>query len=86
VTIKAAAISEVGKIFLAPGHHSQICQIFLATKLSKTKRKLEETEEGMKMKKVTIKEFQGMIKKGLIKDSPTIAAFGLLMAKNILKF
>lgn len=84
--LKAQNIKEIGHLFLAPGHHSQICYVFLATKLSKGKRELEESERGMKLKKVTLREFQNMIIKGSIKDSPTIASFGIIIAKNLIKF
>jgi len=40
----------------------------------------------MKVKKVTLKEFRNMIIKGSIKDGPTVAAFGIIIAKNLIKF
>lgn len=82
--LKAEKIEEIGKLFLAPGHHSQICHIFLATGLIEGEKDLEEAEEGMKTKKVSIDEFKEMVKKEEIKDSPTIAAFGLLNTKGLL--
>jgi len=81
--LKTNNMKEVGQLFLAPGHHSQICHVFLATKLSKGKQNLQESEQGMKVKKVTLKQFQNMIIRGSIKDSPTIAAFGMIIAKHL---
>jgi len=46
---------------------------------------LEESERGMKLKKVTLKEIHNLITKGLIKDGPTIAAFGIMIARNLIK-
>ncbi|MDD5342016.1 MAG: NUDIX hydrolase [Patescibacteria group bacterium] len=84
--LTAHKIREISRLFLAPGLASQICHVFLATKLSQGKRELQESEKGMKLKRATLKEFQNMIIKGLIKDSPTIAAFGIMIVKNLFKF
>lgn len=83
--LNARNMKEIGRFFLAPGHHSQICHVFLATKLSQGKQELEEGEKGMRLKKVTLKEFQNMIIKGTVKDGPTIAAFGMMVAKRLFK-
>jgi len=75
---KAKTLKKIGLLFLSPGHHTQICHVFFATGLRKGKQSLDEFEKGMIVKKVTPKKFYEMVKKGLIKDSPTIAAFGIL--------
>jgi ADP-ribose pyrophosphatase len=77
----AKNIREIGKLYLAPGHHSQICHVFLATNLIEGRRELEESEQGMRRKKVTFKELRNMIIKGTVKDSPTIAALGMMIVK-----
>lgn len=79
-------IKEIYKINLAAGLPcSQKCHIFLATGLMQEKNDLEDSEEDMKTKKVTIKQFLALIKKGKIQDGPTLAAFGLVNIKNLLK-
>jgi 8-oxo-dGDP phosphatase len=83
--LKVEKIEEIGDIFLGPGHHTQIGHIFLATGLITGEQKLEDAEEGMEVKKVTIEELKRMIKDGEIKDGPTIAAFGLMIARNFLE-
>jgi len=83
--LKAEKIEEIGKLFLAPGHHSQICHAVLANGLGEGKREIEESEEGMEIKKVSVEEFKEMVKNGGIKDGPTIAAFGILNVLNLLK-
>jgi 8-oxo-dGTP pyrophosphatase MutT (NUDIX family) len=83
--LKAKNIKKIAYYHLAPGHHTQGCHIFLATKLSKGKRELEVAETGMKVKKVTPKQMQKMIIDGTIKDGPTIVAFGMAVFKNLLK-
>lgn len=82
--LRAAKIKKVASFYLAPGHHSQIGHIFLATGLAGGKPKFEESEEGMESKKVTLKQFQKMIKEGEIKDGPTLAAFGVITTLNLL--
>lgn len=82
--LTASTVEEVAVFNLAPGHHSQKCHIFLATNLTEGKSEPEDSEEGMKVKKVTIVEFQEMIARGDIKDGPTIAAFGMMIVKHLL--
>lgn len=76
--LKAKKIKEIGRLFLAPGHHTQVCHVFLGTDLTKGKQSLSECETGMIVKKVTPKKFCQMVKDGLIKDSTTIAAFQII--------
>lgn len=83
--LKTKNIKKIADFYLAPGHHTQACHIFLATKLSLGKRKLEDMEKGMKIKKVTPDEMQKMITKGIIKDGPAAVAFGMAVFKNLLK-
>ena len=84
--LNAQKVKEIGHLFLAPGHHSQICHIFLATGLSKGKQELEESEKGMKLQKITLEEFQDMVAHNSISDTPTVAAYGIMVAKHLFKF
>lgn len=83
--LEAATIKHVYSLYLAPGHHTQICEIFLATNLRDGKQELEVAETGMKTKKVKPEEFSKMIKENKIKDGPTLAAFGIIKELNLLK-
>ena len=74
---------EIGTTYLAPGHHTQICHIFLATSLTEGPTDREESEEGMETKKVFPTELEKLIETGQIKDSQTIAAFSFLKIKKI---
>lgn len=76
--LQAKNIKEVTSFFLAPGHHTKVCHVFLATDLIESQQRLEEQEEGMEVKKVTIDELKSMIETGETKDGPTIAAFYLV--------
>lgn len=77
-------LEEFGQFNLACGHHSQVCHMFLATDLKQGKQDLEESEEGLLVKKFTLSDFKEMIASDIIKDGPTITAFGTLIAKDII--
>lgn len=84
--LRAKKIKQIYQINLATGLPcSQKCHIFFATNLTQKKISPEESEEDMKIKKVTVKQFLTLIKKGEIKDGPTLAAFGLVNINNLLK-
>lgn len=83
--LTAGELQEVAVFNLAPGHHSQKYHVFLATELTAGKKELEESEAGMKVKKVSYAQLESMIAKGEILDGPTIAAFGILVAKQLVK-
>lgn len=83
--LRSKKIKKVATFFISTGHHTQICNVFLAIDLIKGQQKLDDSEEDMKVKKVTIREFEKMIKNGKIKDGPTLAAFGLAKVNNLFK-
>ncbi|MFH1207840.1 MAG: NUDIX hydrolase [Patescibacteria group bacterium] len=82
--LMAKTIKEVATFNLAPGHHSQKYYVFLATDLIQGKNNLEPSELGMKVKKVTFDELKRLIADNIITDSPTMAAYGIIMAKHLL--
>jgi 8-oxo-dGTP pyrophosphatase MutT (NUDIX family) len=83
--LTAGQLKEIATFNLAPGHHTQKYFVFLATELVAGQSQPEAAELGIKLKKVTLAELQDMIAKNFIKDSPTITAFGIIIAKNLLK-
>lgn len=76
-------VEEVGIFHLAPGHHTQVCHVFLATGLIAGEPEREKSEQGMTTKKVTFTEFEQMVRGGTITDGPTIAAFGMIIANGL---
>ncbi len=70
----AGKIEKIGEFHLAPGHHTQVIHFFLATDLSEGEQKLETSEQGMQIKRVTHAQLNQMIMSGEVKDSLTIAA------------
>lgn len=81
--LRAKKLKPVGRFWLASGHHTQGCHIFLATQLTQGAQELEGSERGMRVKKVTPTQLQTMIRRGVIKDGPTIAALGFCFVKKL---
>ena len=75
--IKAKSWELIGHYYLAPGHHEQQVDIYIARELTVGKSEPEENE-FLETKKVKISELGEMIKDGKIKDGPTIVAFHYL--------
>lgn len=70
----ADTIIMIGIFNVAPGHLTQKCHVFLATGLTQGKQELENSELGMKTKKVTPSELESLISKSEIRDMLTITA------------
>jgi 8-oxo-dGTP pyrophosphatase MutT (NUDIX family) len=83
--LTANKIEEVGRFYLAVGFCSQECVIFLATSLVTGNPERKDGEEGMEIATFTPDEFAKMIAENKITDSPTVAAWALINAKNLLK-
>ncbi|MBI2473062.1 NUDIX hydrolase [Candidatus Uhrbacteria bacterium] len=80
----AKNMCEAGSFWIGPGGIDQECNMFIATELTQSERRLETSEEGMECKAVTLNEFWSMVENGEIKDGPSLAAMSL--ATNVLKF
>lgn len=79
----AKEIKEIGYLYEAYGYCNQGFHIFLATGLTEGAQNLEESEQGLIVKRVSVSEFVSMVEKGDIKDAPTLSAYGLLKIKNL---
>ncbi len=80
----ASDIKEIGFLHEAPGYSSQGFHIFLATHLVEGEKQPDVTEADLESLKVTIGEFEEMVKTGEITDAPTISAYGLLKIHKII--
>lgn len=78
----ACNLKKIGTLWLAPGHHTQQCIVFVGKECKWGERKLENSEKDMITKFFTLKELKRMVSKGIIKDSPTVAALGLYLLKK----
>jgi ADP-ribose pyrophosphatase len=75
---------HVGELFEAYGYSNQRFHIFLAKKLVKTNINLDPEETGLISQEFDIHEVEEMIKTSIIKDSVSVAAFGLLHLKGMI--
>lgn len=78
----ASEIREINSFYIAPGAIDQECKVFLATGLTKGETELEDTEQGLRSRSVTLEEMNRMIRNGVIKDGPTITALHLFLASD----
>ena len=80
----AKRMEYIGQQFLAYGYSSQSYHIYLATDLIESSTNLDEEEEGLISKKVSLIQFESMIIDGVIKDATTVNAYGLAKLKGFI--
>ena len=80
--LAAAEWRFAGQLFVAYGYTSQCCDIFLATGLTPGPNALESEEEGLITRDFAVAEVERMILDGVIRDTSTVSAFGLLRMKG----
>ncbi len=78
----AKTMHYVGHIYQAYGYSNQGFHAYLATDFEESVQQLDEEEEGLITKSVSVEEFENMIVTGVIKDATTIAAYHLAKLKN----
>lgn len=76
-------ISHIGHLFECYGYCNQGYNVFLARGLRPGSAKLDPEEAGLITRRFGIDAFVEMILSGRIKDSATVAAFGLLQLKGL---
>lgn len=74
---QAKKLKFLNTIWIVSGYSTQKLHIFLAENLIHAEQKLDDTEGDLEIKKFTVKEIERLIKTGIIKNSPTIAALGI---------
>jgi 8-oxo-dGTP pyrophosphatase MutT (NUDIX family) len=80
---EAAEMTYLGTIWVAYGFANQKQHVFLATGLTTTEKDPDPEEHDLVAKSVTVSEFEAMMLDGTIRDSCTLAAWGLyLLWKN----
>lgn len=77
--LSAGSMKLIGQFYLGPGHHTQICKVFLAEDLTKGEIDLEpgEKESDLKTLEISLAGFEMMIKNGEMEDGPSLAAWSL---------
>lgn len=76
--LRAGAMRHLGRLFHAYGFCSQSFHVFLATELSPGVQRLEPTEQGLETLTADRSELERMILDGILRDGPSVAAYGLL--------
>ncbi len=77
--LTAASWVHLGHLVQSTGHSSQGFDVYLATGLTAGAHDREATESDMEHRVVTEDEFCRLVADGTVTDSPTVAAYGLLL-------
>jgi 8-oxo-dGTP pyrophosphatase MutT (NUDIX family) len=78
----AERMESLGSLFVAYGFCDQTVDIYLAENLSPGPKHLEETEQGLECRWFSRKDFEAMCDRGEIRDSLSVAAYGLFCRKR----
>lgn len=79
--LEAGNITKVGEFFPWGSRTPEVCSVILATELTYIGQKLEETEKGLEIIKIDIKEAYRMVDEGEILDGVTLAALSKVRQK-----
>ena len=77
--LRAARMTQIGTLDVAPGMSSQRGRVFLATELTEGQPERELTEQDMRTAWFSRDEVVGMIRRAEFTDAQSIAALGLLL-------
>lgn len=73
----ANSLEVLGRLYEAYGFSNQGFTVFLATELTEGKSSPEISELGMECHRFSLSEVWGLIRDGMLKDAPSIAALAL---------
>ncbi|MCK8783584.1 NUDIX hydrolase [Roseomonas sp. NAR14] len=82
--LEAAELAYAGRLFLAAGMCTQCSHIYRATGLTRGANALDPEEQDLVTRDFALEEVEAMIRDGVIADTSTIAALGLLRIKGLL--
>ena len=80
----AETMEYVGPQFIAYGFLNQTCHVYFASDLTEVGNQLDSEEEDLISRAFSVEEFEQMMIEGVIKDSVTIAAYGLAKLKKLI--
>jgi len=83
--LRADHVAEVGHLYVAYGFSNQGYRIFLATGLHREAVDLDDEEVGLVSQEFRLDQVRDMILSGEIKDAATVAAFGILQIRGLLR-
>ncbi len=81
--LSANVMTYLGPQFIAYGFLNQTCHMFFATELCEVGNQLDLEEEDLITRAFPIAQFEAMILNGEIKDTLTIAAYGMAKLKGV---
>lgn len=76
--LQANTLHHLGRLYEAYGFCSQAFNVFLATECRRGQPARSHEEQGMRVGRFTVQELEVMMHTGVIKDGPSVAAYGLL--------
>ena len=82
--LEAGTLLHAGRLQHVPGMLDQRCDVFLARDLTPGAAAREADEQDMVARRVPRAEFEAMLREGVIDDSVTLAAYGVLKARGLL--
>jgi 8-oxo-dGTP pyrophosphatase MutT (NUDIX family) len=77
--LHAGKMLHLGHLFEAYGYCTQGFDVWLATDLEQGRSSRSVEEQDMRTKEVDRAEWDSLVQSGVIKDAPSIAAYGLLL-------
>ncbi len=77
--LRAAQMTSLGTMWIAYGYARQLQHVFLATGLTAAAKDPDDEEHDLIIRSVPIEEFEKMMIDGVIRDTCTIAAWGLYL-------
>jgi 8-oxo-dGTP pyrophosphatase MutT (NUDIX family) len=80
--IEATHFEYLGEIIIAIGYSNQKTHAFVATGLQQGLSRPEAEEDDLKVRKVSIREFEELLRDNVIRDSQTLAAWALYRMRH----
>jgi 8-oxo-dGTP pyrophosphatase MutT (NUDIX family) len=77
--LNAGSLRRLGHLYEAYGYSTQGFDVWLATDLRQGASDRSPEEQGMLARKVRRRDWNTMLAAGLVKDAPSVAAYGLLL-------
>jgi 8-oxo-dGTP pyrophosphatase MutT (NUDIX family) len=74
----AGRMTSLGHLFNAYGYSTQGMHVFLAEELTQGPRQLSPEEGDLVCTRVTVEQFEALVREGRIKDGATLSAYALL--------
>ncbi|MBF9196675.1 NUDIX hydrolase [Microvirga sp. BT290] len=82
--LTASSMAHIGHLFECYGYSTQGYHIYLAQGLQVGEAQREQTEQDMVSRAFPLDEVLAMVTEGVIKDSATVAALGMLRLKGLI--